>query len=341
MKKSVSLLFILSSLLIINLASAVEIKLTKENYQPLETLQAEITGNFIDSLTIENIFLYKENIPRSTPIISDLTKFQDIYYLYIALPNQEANFSIKIENTKYTEEGVEKTEDIIKEFKIQRTNQSALQINPGFVKTIEDSEDFSIKIKSLNNNQDVSAELEATQETQNFSLNEDVEKTISFSITNMESGKTNLKINDYNVPVFIIEKIEIQNDSQEQNESDVAEEKNQTKIDITNMTEEEIQSLNCSDIGEKCNDNEKCDGETKASLEGPCCVGNCTEKKKSNKWILGIALILVVVIVLGYFYFKAKNKQKLKKHKDILEEKTRKYEKRMRGEEVSGWLGRS
>ncbi len=339
MKKEITILLIL---LIIPLISAIEIQLSKDTYQPQETLQAEITGNFIDSLTIDNILLYKQDIPRSTPVISGLTKFQDIYYLYILLPNQEANFSIKIENTKYTEAGVEKTEDIVKEFEIKTTNQSALQINPGFIKTTEDSEDFSIKIKALSINQDISAELEATQETQDFSLAEDVEKTISFSISDIAAGKTDLKINDYTIPVFIIEKTEIQNDSQEQNESAVVNKtENQTKIDITNMTEEEIQSLSCSDIGEKCEDNEKCDGETKASLDGPCCTGTCTEKKKSNKWILGIVIIIIVAIVIWYFYSKSKKKQKLRKHKDILEEKSKKFEQRMGGEEISGGVGRS
>lgn len=338
MKKEISILILLV-LLIPNIL-AVNIELSKQTYQPQETLQAEITGNFIDSLTIDNILLYKQDIPRSTPVISDLIKFQDIYYLYMLLPNQEANFSIKIQNTKYTEAGAEKTQDIVKEFEIKKTNESALHINPGFIKAIKDSEDFSIKIKALSANQEVSVEVEATQETQTISLAEDVEKTISFSTTNTETGKTNLKINDYDIPVFIIEKTgEETDDSQEQNESDIIE--NQTKINITDMTEEEIEALNCEDFGELCKDNEECDGETESSLDGSCCVGTCTEKKKSNyKLIMGIILILIVIITLWYFYSKSKKRQKLKKHKEILEEKSKKFEQRMGGE-VSGGLGKS
>jgi len=338
MKKELSIILLV--LLTINLISAIEIQLSKDHYQPQETLQAEITGNFIDPLTIENIFLYKEGIPRTMPAISDLTKFQDTYYLYMLLPNQESNFSIKIENIKYTQAGTEKTEPIIKEFKIQRTNQSALQINQGFIKT---TKDFSIKIKSLYENQDISAEFET--QTHAFSLNEDFEKTISFSITGIEPGKTNLKINDYNIPVFIIKKTEQETDNKtiaNQTQTNITNQ-SEEKINITNLTQEEIEALNCEDIGEKCDDNEKCDGETKPSLDGSCCIGECKEKKQTSyTWIIGIILIIIVLAVISFFYFKSKKKLKLKKHKEILEEKTEKFEDRMRGEseEVNKSLSR-
>ena len=193
-------LFILAFFLIIPGLLALDVSLSKTSYQPQETLQAEITGNFINPLTIENIFLYKEGVPRPTPVISDLAKFKNTYYVYLVLPNQEGNFSIRIENAKYTEAGMEKTDTIIKEFEIKKTNQSVLQINPGFVIT---DKDFSIKVKSLYSNQDIS--LIFNGETKNISLIEDSEESVKFSVIN--AGEENiLKVNDYEIPVFIFSK---------------------------------------------------------------------------------------------------------------------------------------
>jgi len=333
---------IIFAILLIPTISAIEISLSKETYQPQETLQAEITGNFIDALNINNIFLYKEGIPRTMPAIADLTKYSDIYYLYMVLPNQQGNFSIQIKNTRYTDAGVEKTDAIIKNFVIERTNQSALQINPGFIKT---SEDFSIKIKALNQNQEVSASF--SSQKQNLSLIEDVEKTMTFSISNIDSGKYNLIINDYTIPVFIIEKIIINETTiNETNQTTNETIKNETKItieELENLTKEEVKALKCDDIenGKICKENEKCDVKTKESLDGPCCTGNCIEKKKRNYSWLGWILVVIVVGVVAYFMFKVKRKRPPSSD-EILKQREEKFGKRMEGEskEVSGSLGK-
>lgn len=337
MKKEL-LIFILL-MLIIQTTSAIEIKLSKESYQPMETLQAEITGNFIDTLTINNLFLYKENVPRTMPSVSGLTKYGNVYYAYMILPNQEGNFSIKIENAKYTEAGVQKTQAIVKDFTVKTTNQSVLQINPGFVRT---SGDFSVKIKSLYENQDVSATFNG--QTTNFSLNEDSEKTATFLIENL-AGKTSLKINSYNIPVFIIEKTEINQTTGNQtnlNQTSNQTTGNQTKINVSNLTEEEVESLHCTDFGEKCDDNEECSGETQSSLEGPCCVGECIEKKERNYVWIGILIIVIVLAAIIFFYLKSRKRMKPKSTEEILESKRKRFDERMKGdsEEVSRRLGR-
>ena len=194
--------FILVSLMILPFISAIDIKLSKEVYHPGETLQAEIFGNFI-SLKPENILIYKQEIVHSNPVISDLTKQNEIYYFYAILPEKEGNFSLRIENSQYIEEGEIKTDILIKNFTIEKTNKSALSINPGFVLA---TKDFSIKIKSLKKNLDVNAEFEANHEIKNFSLIEGLEKTMEFSISNLTPQKSNIKINDYNIPVFILSK---------------------------------------------------------------------------------------------------------------------------------------
>ena len=200
MKKEL-ILSILILLLLPSIISAVEIALTKDSYQPGETLQAEFKGNFI-SLKSENIIVYKNNRARYIPVVSDFTKQKETSYYYAILPYEEGNYSLRVENSLYTEAGQEKSGILIKNFTIKKTNQTALSVNLGFVIA---SKDFSIKVKSVNGNPTVVSRLELTGETKNFSLVEDVEKTLKFSIPATNSTQTSLKINYYNIPVFIIQ----------------------------------------------------------------------------------------------------------------------------------------
>ncbi len=202
MKRGKIFILILTILVIFPLlappsVSAVEIVLTKDSYNPQETLQAEITGSFV-SLKLNNILIYKQGIPRPMPVISDFIKQEDIYYFYAILPNQEGNYSLVIENSEYTDLGQLKTDEIIKDFTIKRTNQSALQFNPGFILT---NKGFFIKVKSLNSDEDANLILEQTGESKDISLVKDIERTVRFSAPKIP-GKINLKINSYNIPVF-------------------------------------------------------------------------------------------------------------------------------------------
>ena len=205
MKKRAPYISLLISLIVIltilPTILAVTIDLSKESYQPGELLQAEITGNFI-SFDFENILIYEGDKVHSTPTISDLTRQGSIYYYYSILPATEGNYSIRIENAEYIEVGQTKEDTIIKNLTIERSNTSALSINPGFILT---SEDFTIKIKSLYDNVDTTAKLDATGETKTLSLLDSLEKTISFSVEGI-TEPTTLSIQDYDIPVFIIGK---------------------------------------------------------------------------------------------------------------------------------------
>ncbi|MGV8152133.1 MAG: hypothetical protein ACP5OG_03555 [Candidatus Nanoarchaeia archaeon] len=203
MKKEKKLILIISLVytlsLISLLSAAAEITILKSQYQPMETLQGEISANFIDSITQDNIFLYKEGTPRPIPAINGVIYFNDLYYFYIVLPNQEGNFTIEVASD-YSESGSIKN-TLNKSFAIKRTNESALSINPGF---IHEKDSFLITIKSLYNPQNIEASLETTQEKKNIYLLEDSETTLDFSLKQATSQKINLKINNYNIPVFVI-----------------------------------------------------------------------------------------------------------------------------------------
>ncbi|MEK6859596.1 MAG: hypothetical protein AABX54_02165 [Nanoarchaeota archaeon] len=424
MKKEKLCILFLALLLIPNII-AIEITLSKESYQPRETMQAQITGTFI-SLSSDNILIYEGDKVHSEPVIKALTKQNNIYYFYALLPNRESNFSLRIENTEYISSGEIKTSTIIKDFSIKKTNESALSINPGFILS---NKDFSIKIKPLSN-QKLSATLEASGQTKNLSLIEEREETLKFSVSNLYSN-TNLKINNYNIPVFIFKK---QPDSNV-NVSDIIRLdfsppelrakvlsgesysfniilQNSGNIDLSNITisnnlnavifpvsiksfkagnsvylnitllvpleskanisgfiiiksaennfsvpimleiaktQKEVNltqtglttSLNCINIGKICLNTQKCSGELTSSIEGPCCKGDCTEQKATNySTIIGIILVVIVIGLLAFVYFKSKQKQKLKSTDEIYLEKSKKFEDRMSGEEVSGRLGR-
>ena len=200
MKKSILLLILL---LILPSILAIELTFSKESYQPQETLQAKITGNFI-SLTSNNIFIYKDGKAHPEPIIKDLTKQNNIYYFYAILPKQPGNYSFKIQDTSYLERGEINSEIITKSIKLEFKNTSDLSFNPGF---IIPNKDFSIKVKSLYGNTLLTTRFEATGETKNLSLIEQTEETVKFKLPELFPQKSKITLNNYEIPVFLIKKL--------------------------------------------------------------------------------------------------------------------------------------
>ncbi len=204
MKKE--LLILLAFLIIVPMISAVDISLSKNDYSPRETLQAQISGNFL-SLRPENVFIYNKGKVHSEPVISGLTRQNNKYYYYAILPNQEGNFSLKIENARYTTSGNFTTETLSKDFTIKKVNTTYLSINPGFVVT---NNDFSVKVRSLSGNSNVKAEFNS--ESKDISLVEDLEETVEFSLNNITSY-SELKIGSYTIPIFITQKTQAEKTS--------------------------------------------------------------------------------------------------------------------------------
>ena len=195
MKKLVIVLFLV--FLFIQIVSAVEIQLNKEDYFPGETLQAEIYGNFIDGLSIKNIYFYRE---KNIPVLYNILKTKDKYLLYAILPIKEGSYSIKIKNARYATETGSSIQEIEKQFTITPSNETLLTVNPGFIVA---RDDFSVTAKA-NKNKEIEAEFEATGQKQSISLIENIEKKISFSIAGITNyTESNIKIENYNIPVFI------------------------------------------------------------------------------------------------------------------------------------------
>jgi len=188
-------------LFLIPAISAIDIGLLKQTYNPGETLQAEITGNFA-SLKEDNIFIYDESIPHSTPVIKDLTKQGSTYYFYALLPNKPGNYSLRIEEVDYIKAGKLVTETIYQPFLIANSTQTVLSVNPGFLFT----SDLIMRVKSYNGDMDVTATLSETGESESVSLIEEIEETIRFSSKPI-SKKSSLNVGGYTIPVFSLDEI--------------------------------------------------------------------------------------------------------------------------------------
>jgi hypothetical protein len=415
-------LFIISILLTLSPILAIEISLSKSSYQPEELLQAEITGNFL-SLTADDIKIFKGNKLHSEPVLKDLTKQNNIYYFYAILPNQQGNFTFEI-YSDYLERGEIKNNSIATDFVIEYKNTSDLSIIPGF---IIPNEDFTLKVKSLYNDVDLTAKFEATGETKELRLIDSIEELIKFSLPILPPQQSSITINNYNIPIFLIKKqdpiVEITNiefipysltgtitENQEYYFTVIIKNNGQNnltnisftsdlntkfipetipfieanQLEVINITitvekldqpslsgkitatsgdntfnlpatfnittnKEEVkvkdattiqdpnQPLSCNQLGNLCQDDELCTGETTESLDGPCCLGQCSQPSTSNfSTYAGIILIILLIALIAFAIWKIKQrrKNKIKSPNQILNDRSNRYKQRMKGEEV-------
>jgi len=202
MKKELTILFFL--LIIPSLISAVEIKFSQDSFQPSETLQAQITGNFV-TLSIDNIDIFTGNKVHPEPVIKDLIKFNNIYYFYAILPKNEANYSLQINDALYTEKGELTNQPIILDLPVYYTNRSFLTINPGFI-IVDDDSSISLTVESITSAQTINATFLATGESYTKFVPESTKETFSFTVPQLPPGQSTIIINQYQVPVFLIKK---------------------------------------------------------------------------------------------------------------------------------------
>ncbi len=409
-------------LILISLSTAVEITFSKDSYQPQELLQAEIIGNFI-SLNADNINIYKNEKAHAEPVVKGLTKYNNVYYFYALVPAQEGNYSLRIENAEYFERGVIKNNPLDFNITLLYKNTSDISVNPGFIIPEQDKKDFSIKVKSLYKNPMIKAVFEATGETKEISLLESEEQALTFSLPELSPGKSQLTINNYKIPVFLLKKgtttqisqiefipyeikdsfnqnyavqiiikntgvknltniqlttslpttfspetiavlevnaIKIVNltfaiEKINQNISGNVEARagnetfflpvfltyNKTTIVNDTLPIQKPSSFACSQIGNLCLENQRCNGESVESLDGPCCIGDCIEEETSSySNIVGIILVILLILIVLYAGYKIVKRRKLKNADELLEEKTNRFERRLKGEEVRGKLDR-
>jgi len=213
MKKIV--LSLLLAIVCLQFISAIDISLTKTSYYPGETLQAEISGSFIDNLIENNIGIYKSDSVHKIPAESGMVKDGNKYLFYAVLPELESagDYYLKIDNTRYYLNNIQTSNPLISNFTIVNTNESYLSFNPGFISA---TNDFSVKIKAYNQEQTVNVEFPETGFTESFNLGNLEEKIVYFSIAELNSSvKSTIKINSYNVQALIYKKLQQTSDSAE------------------------------------------------------------------------------------------------------------------------------
>lgn len=201
MKKGIFfvLFLILFLTLTMQVISAVEFDI-KENFNEGETLMARISGNFLEPILRENIFLYRGHI--RIPLEAYVTNIEGDYYIYSQLLGKAPNnYSLSIENVRYMKGAKISDETITKNFSISNITADFL-IEPGFIKT---NEDFFIEVQNLQD-YEVTVDSEAGEYSESILLKSGQIKKIYFQAEKVSDSKTiKLSTNNlsYEIPILV------------------------------------------------------------------------------------------------------------------------------------------
>ncbi len=216
--------FFLLLILILPLVSAASIDM-KSEFDQGGTLMAKISGNFINPIFEENIFLYRGHI--GIPLGLEIAKISGDYYVYAQLLGKpENNYSLHIKDIMYMRAGQVVDEDIIKNFSISNKTVD-FSIEPGFVITETDFfieaqnlQNHSITLKINENKSDAGNESEGGffdflfgdeengEEGRFVTLGTGETKKLDFNITNITESTLKLieistENSEYEVPVYV------------------------------------------------------------------------------------------------------------------------------------------
>jgi len=139
MNKTTLLIFLL---LLLPLASAVEFSM-KSNFSQGETMIAKVSGNFQKPPFKGTTKFYRGHV--RVPIDPYIAKINGEFYIYAQLPENEANYSIVLEDVKYYVGSLISEEDLVQNFSITN-NLADFSVNPGVVIT---DKDFSLEVQNL------------------------------------------------------------------------------------------------------------------------------------------------------------------------------------------------
>ncbi|MEN7981921.1 MAG: hypothetical protein ABFQ65_00555 [Nanoarchaeota archaeon] len=144
--------------------SAVDIDM-KNDFNQRETLIAKFSGNFLESVSKDNVLFYREHV--KIPIDFEIMNVENNYYIYALNDKSPGNYSLYLENLKYYKQGEIIEEPISKNFTINE-NFADFSINPGFIIT---KTDFKIELQNfqdqeitININQEIIVQNESTEQ---------------------------------------------------------------------------------------------------------------------------------------------------------------------------------
>jgi len=198
-------LLVMFSLFLIPQICATDIQLSKAEYYPGETIQADIFGPFSGGIAANKVLLCRGNEVNPIAVSSDLVQLQDKYLFYAITSSSlsAGDYSLKIKSTTTSSclSGIV----FSKSLKIiPATDQPYIQVNPGFVKSLNNNNEILIKTRGFAGVQNVNLNFLATSETKSFTLVDGTEKN-SYLSTNGLYGNivSSITINDYTVPVYL------------------------------------------------------------------------------------------------------------------------------------------
>jgi len=191
------LLAILSSLYLV---SALELT-ASDSYSPGQTLIAEFKGNFLNSIKHNDVsFTYDRKI---IALDYDILKMGDKYYLYANLPLEERNYTIKISNVHFYEQGQEKWINFTQNFSISGPT-APFAVNPGALIT---NSDIPLSLRNLGDNIVISVKLGTFKQTYNLGYAKVQDIVIPISSVS-QAGMYNISVSssdlDYSIPTLIV-----------------------------------------------------------------------------------------------------------------------------------------
>ncbi len=190
------IIFCLVFFLALGNVSAVDL-LTKESYNPSETLIAEISGNILEPIYKEMVELKRNNV--QVPWEYDVKRLGDRYFIYGILPFNSNNYTLLINDITTTINGQIKKIDFNKTLKVEG-DIAPYTISPGFIIT---DMDFSI---NLFLNRDLSEVITSNFPEERELIIKPGENNIHFGISNIEPGFRMITIGSYELPILILPK---------------------------------------------------------------------------------------------------------------------------------------
>jgi hypothetical protein len=247
-KKNIFLFLLFTSLFLINTGYALDVNI-KETYSPLETMILEIQGEFIQPLNLDNIQLYSGR--RFIPTLSYLGRIDNKYLFYLNLRNEQRNYTLVFEDIHYSDNGVEKIEDVSFNFSVQG-EKADFSVKPGFIIT---NKDFDLTLK--NNNKEIKVNANFLDTTKEIELNYKQEKKVLFSISGVNESKITTLVLEYGntkyeIPVGIFPQLQDKDIEEKSENKTIKKEDVLVFLDIedsisktffSNQTEEKIVSL--------------------------------------------------------------------------------------------------
>lgn len=141
MKKSIALF--LFSVLFLSSVYAVEFNM-KSSLDKDETLLAKISGNFFESISSDDLTLYRGG--TRIPMAFSIREMDNVFYIYAQLLGKTpGNYTIFVNDAKYFQSGVLIEGDLSKNFTILE-NSSDFKISPGYIYS---DGDFFVEVENL------------------------------------------------------------------------------------------------------------------------------------------------------------------------------------------------